>query len=89
MPRPQLFPVKKVIGFDQEMIDAIHSYCRDHSAIPNISEAIRELLQISLREKGYINSIEHAAPGASSGSGRKEVGKFDSGTASGLPRFGT
>ncbi len=23
MPRPQLYPVKKVVGFDQEMLDAI------------------------------------------------------------------
>ena len=26
MPRPQLYPVKKVVGFDQEMLDAIEKW---------------------------------------------------------------
>ena len=52
--RPQLFPIKKVIGFDQEMMHAIDSYRRDQPSIPNISEAIRDLLAESLREKGFL-----------------------------------
>ena len=52
--RPQQFPIKKLVGFDQEMMDAIDSYRRDQPAIPNISEAIRDLLQEVLRDKGYL-----------------------------------
>lgn len=54
MARPQQYPIKKLVGFDQEMMDAIDSYRRDQAAIPNISEAIRDLLDEVLREKGYI-----------------------------------
>jgi len=54
VPRPQKFPIKKVVGFDQEMMDAIDKYRRDQEVIPNISEAIRELLSASLRDEGYL-----------------------------------
>ncbi|MFV0295043.1 MAG: hypothetical protein ACK5JT_02865 [Hyphomicrobiaceae bacterium] len=54
MARPQQFPIKKMIGFDQEMMDAIDGYRRDQETIPNISEAIRDLLTEALREKGYL-----------------------------------
>lgn len=54
MARPQQFPIKKLVGFDQEMMDAIDSYRRDQPSIPNISEAIRDLLSSGLRERGYL-----------------------------------
>jgi hypothetical protein len=34
--RPEKFPIKKLIGFDQETIDALDSYRRDQAAIPNM-----------------------------------------------------
>lgn len=54
MARPEKFPIKKLIGFDQETMDALDSYRRDQAAIPNISEAIRDLLTATLRERGYL-----------------------------------
>jgi len=52
--RPEKFPIKKLIGFDQELMDALDSYRRDQDVIPNISEAIREILTASLKEQGYL-----------------------------------
>lgn len=54
MARPEKFPIKKLIGFDQEIMDALDGYRRDQETIPNISEAIRDLLTATLRERGYL-----------------------------------
>jgi len=51
MPRPQLFPIKKVIGFDQEMIDAIDKWRTKQKPRPNVSEAIRRLVELGLKAK--------------------------------------
>jgi hypothetical protein len=51
MPRPQLYPVKKVVGFDQAMIDAIESWRGKQKPIPNVSEAIRQLVERGLKAK--------------------------------------
>jgi hypothetical protein len=52
MPRPELFPVKKVVGFDQEMIEAIDKWRAKQTPLPNVSEAIRRLVEIGLKAKG-------------------------------------
>jgi hypothetical protein len=44
MPRPELYPVKKIVGFDQRMIDAIEKWRSKQKPIPNVSEAIRQLV---------------------------------------------
>jgi len=49
MPRPELYPVKKVVGFDQEMLDAIEKWRAKQSPIPNVSDAIRRLVEIGLK----------------------------------------
>ena len=54
--RPTAFPIKKVIGFDQETLDAIEAYRREQTPIPNQSEAIRAILTDWLREKGHLKS---------------------------------
>jgi hypothetical protein len=51
MPRPELFPVKKVVGFDQEMIEAIDKWRAKQTPLPNVSEAIRRLVEIGLKTK--------------------------------------
>jgi hypothetical protein len=51
MPRPELFPVKKVVGFDQEMIDAIDRWRAKQTPLPNVSEAIRCLVELGLKVK--------------------------------------
>jgi hypothetical protein len=51
MPRPELYPVKKVIGFDQALLSAIDKWRRRQTPIPTVSEAIRELLALGLKAK--------------------------------------
>ena len=54
MPRPQLYPVKKVIGFDETMLKAVDEWRRGRTPIPTVSEAIRQILAKHLRQKGYL-----------------------------------
>jgi hypothetical protein len=51
MPRPELYPVKKVVGFDQEMLDAIEKWRAKQKPIPNVSDAIRRLVELGLTIK--------------------------------------
>jgi hypothetical protein len=51
MPRPELFPVKKVVGFDHEMINAIDRWRAKQKPLPNVSEAIRRLVELGLKAK--------------------------------------
>ena len=44
MPRPELYPVKKIVGFDQAMIDDVEKWRAKQRPIPNVSEAIRQLV---------------------------------------------
>ena len=48
MPRPELYPVKKVIGFNREQLSAIDRWRRSQSPIPTVSDAIRQLVEQSL-----------------------------------------
>ena len=54
MARPQLYPVKKVIGFDETMLKAVDDWRRGRTPIPTMSEAIRQILAKHLRQKGYL-----------------------------------
>lgn len=54
MPRPELYPIKKVIGFDEELLRAVDSWRRNRSPIPNVSDAIRQILSKHLRQKGHL-----------------------------------
>jgi hypothetical protein len=49
--RPELYPVKKVIGFDQSMLDAIDQWRRRRTPIPTVSDAIRALVELGLAAK--------------------------------------
>jgi hypothetical protein len=44
MPRPELYPVKKIVGFDEGTIAAIETWRAKQKPIPNVSEAIRRLV---------------------------------------------
>lgn len=48
MPRPELYPIKKVIGFNQGMIDAVDKWRAKQKPIPTVSDAIRRLLEMGL-----------------------------------------
>ena len=64
MPRPELCPVKKVIGFNREQLSAIDGWRRSQSPIPTVSDAIRQLVEQSL-----------AAPKSARRSRGRNVGK--------------
>jgi hypothetical protein len=49
--RPELYPIKKVIGFDQSMLDAIDHWRREQTPIPTVSDAIRALVELGLEAK--------------------------------------
>jgi hypothetical protein len=52
MPRRQIYPIKKVIGFEQEQLDEIDQWRRRQTPIPTVSEAIRRLVELGLANKG-------------------------------------
>jgi hypothetical protein len=52
MSRSEIFPIKKVIGFEQEQLYAVDDWRRRQSPIPNVSEAIRRLIELGLASKG-------------------------------------
>jgi hypothetical protein len=49
--RPEIYPVKKVIGFEQDMLDAIDDWRRKQKPIPTVSDAIRRLVEQGLKGK--------------------------------------
>lgn len=44
MSRPELYPVKKIVGFDEATIAAIEKWRAKQTAVPSLSEAIRRLV---------------------------------------------
>jgi hypothetical protein len=48
MPRPELYPVKKVVGFNVVLLDAIEKWRAKQRPIPNLSDAIRQLIEAGL-----------------------------------------
>jgi hypothetical protein len=50
MGRPELYPIKKVIGFKKEMLAAVDKWRRKQDPIPSVSDAIRALIELGLRE---------------------------------------
>jgi ribosomal protein L19E len=49
MPRPELYPVKKVVGFTNSMLTKIDKWRRKQADVPSRSEAIRRLVEQALR----------------------------------------
>ena len=50
-PRPALYPVKKIIGFDEKMVAAVEKVAGQELALPTFSEAIRRLVELGLKAK--------------------------------------
>jgi hypothetical protein len=44
MPRPELYPVKKIVGFDEGTIAALEKWRAKQTPVPTVSEAIRLLV---------------------------------------------
>lgn len=49
MPRPEIYPVKKMVGFSTAMLDTIEKWRAKQRPIPNVSDAIRQLIEIGLK----------------------------------------
>jgi hypothetical protein len=49
--RPETHPLKKVIGFSEEMIEAVETWRAKQKPVPNVSEAIRRLVELGLKAK--------------------------------------
>ena len=47
--RPEVYPIKKVIGFDEVMLEAVDDWRRKQTPIPNVSESIRRLVELGLK----------------------------------------
>lgn len=48
MARPEQFPVKKVIGFDDALVHRVEDWRREQTPIPNFSEAVRALIEAGI-----------------------------------------
>jgi hypothetical protein len=46
--RPETHPVKKIIGFSEEMVRSVEIWRAKQKPVPNLSEAIRRLVEIGL-----------------------------------------
>jgi hypothetical protein len=49
--RPEIYPNKKLIGFDDETLKLIDGWRRKQTPIPNFSDAVRELVALGLKGK--------------------------------------
>ncbi|MGV8865245.1 MAG: hypothetical protein ACOH2T_29415 [Pseudomonas sp.] len=49
MARPLRFPFKRLVAFDQQMLDAIEAWRRQQTPIPSEADAVRQLLAKALR----------------------------------------
>lgn len=52
MPRPEQFPVKKLIAMDEDLAARIETWRRAQAKIPTEREAIRQLLDAGLVAEG-------------------------------------
>lgn len=49
--RPETHPIKKIISFTEEMIADVEKWRAKQKPIPNVSEAIRRLVELGLKAK--------------------------------------
>jgi hypothetical protein len=62
MPRPELYLVKKVIGFEETQLSAIEKWRRRQTPIPSVSDAICQLVEQALAGKGARRSLAKQTP---------------------------
>ena len=46
--RPPSFPIKKVLGFNKELMAEIDDWRRHQEEVPTFSDAVRELVRLGL-----------------------------------------
>ena len=59
MGRPELYPIKKVIGFDEKMLEAIEKWRAKQKPIPTVSDAIRLLVKSALAHPPMVPGKPH------------------------------
>ncbi|MFG1461724.1 hypothetical protein V5F77_02410 [Xanthobacter sp. DSM 24535] len=63
MARPLRYPFKKLVAFDQEIIDALEAWRREQSPIPSEADAIRFIMRDWLIAHALLPLEEdHSAP---------------------------
>jgi hypothetical protein len=55
--RPETHPIKKVVGFSEEMIDAVEKWRAKQRPVPNLSEAMRRLVELGLKAKTPVRPV--------------------------------
>ena len=48
---PEAHPVKKMIGFTEEILADVETWRTKQKPVPNLSEAIRRLVELGLKAK--------------------------------------
>jgi hypothetical protein len=56
--RPELYPTKKLIGFDAKLLDAIDEWRQRQKPVPNVSDAIRALVVLGLERSSPARRAE-------------------------------
>lgn len=51
MGRPPLYPIKKIVGFDEKLLAAIDRWRAKQKPVMNVSDAIRALIRRGLDAK--------------------------------------
>ena len=49
--RPELYPIKKLVRFDDAMVAAVDVWRKKQKPILNVNEAIRRLVELGLKSK--------------------------------------
>jgi hypothetical protein len=55
--RPETHPVKKILGFTEEMVAAVEIWRAKQKPVPNFSEAVRRLVELGLTLKMPARSV--------------------------------
>ena len=81
MPRPELYPVKKIVGFDKGTIAAIEKWRAEQTAIPSLSEAIRQLVGQGLVSASTVAKRNLQAASTASNLAGVELDRLSDGSA--------
>jgi hypothetical protein len=71
MPKPEHHRIKKIVGFDRRTIDAIEKWRGEQRPVPDLSEAIRRLVDSGLRRAQRAGVRSKKAAKASELAGRE------------------
>ncbi len=79
MPRLELYPVKKIVGFDEPMMSAIERWRSKQKPIPNVSESIRRLVELGLASAPTAKPPSRKAASKSSAMAGEQIDRLQHG----------